>query len=333
LLIGIAYSPKSIYRYLASEPQGKTNMQIRFSAAVFAFTLVAINALSQNAPSRPKITGISHIAVYTSNAAATEAYYTTVIGAVKLPDPENPNGVRYALSATQYIEVLPLPANEGIERLDHTAWITESADGMRKYLAAKGWKIPSRVERGKDGSRYFAVLDPEGNKVEFVQPPANPKPVNAPNAIGHHIIHVGYMTHDRAAEDKFYRDLLGFRPYWWGGRDNQVNWISQQCPDGHDWMEYMMTRGTSGIPAGMTQQSLGVMDHFSIGVVSVPDTFQALTAANRLTGQKNPAAKLGLDGKYQLNLYDPDGTRSEVMNFHHTQDPCCSPFTADDPAE
>jgi catechol 2,3-dioxygenase-like lactoylglutathione lyase family enzyme len=312
-------------------------MQTSFSAFALVAAVGLTSAAAQAAPPRPRITGISHIAVYTSNPAATEAYYTTVIGAVKLPDPENPNGVRYALSATQYIEVLPLPANEGpkpsIERLDHTAWITESAEGMRRYLAGSGWKTPAHVEKGSDGSRWFAVLDPEGNKVEFVQPPANPKPVDAPNAIGHHIIHVGYMTHDRAAEDKFYRDLLGFRPYWWGGRDGQVNWISQQCPDGHDWMEYMMTRGTSGIPSDMTQQSLGVMDHFSIGVVSVPDTFQALTAANRLIGQKNPAAKLGLDGKYQLNLYDPDGTRSEVMNFHHTQDPCCSPFTADDPAE
>jgi catechol 2,3-dioxygenase-like lactoylglutathione lyase family enzyme len=331
--IQFAHSSKSIYRYCAPETQRKTTMQIRLSAVISVATLAAATAFAQGAPPRPKITGISHIAVYTSDPAATESYYTTVIGAVKLPDPENPKGVRYDLSATQYVEVLPLPANEGVERLDHTAWITENAEGMRKYLAAGGWKVPSKVERGKDGSRYFAVLDPENNKVEFVQPPANPKPVDAPNAIGHHIIHVGYMTHDRAAEDKFYRDLLGFRPYWYGGRNGQTNWISQQCPDGHDWMEYMMTRGTSGIPADMTQQSLGVMDHFSIGVVSVPDTFQALTAANRLTGQKNPAAKVGLDGKYQLNLYDPDGTRSEVMNFHHTQEPCCSAFTAEDPAE
>ena len=38
-----------------------------------------------------------------------------------MPDPENPKGVRYALSATQFIEVLPLPPGAGINRLDHTA--------------------------------------------------------------------------------------------------------------------------------------------------------------------------------------------------------------------
>jgi catechol 2,3-dioxygenase-like lactoylglutathione lyase family enzyme len=305
--------------------------RLLLTALVAAATLSS--AAAQTVPPRPKITGISHIAVYTSDPAATEHYYTAVVGAVKLTDYENAQGVRYALSPTQYIEVLQLPSGAGVNRLDHVAWNTENAEGMRKYLAAKGWKTPAHVERAADGSRWFEVLDPEGNKVQFVEPPAHLKTVDAPHAIGHHIIHAGYMVHDRALEDTFYRDLLGFRPYWWGGRLGKVEWVSQQCPDGHDWMEYMMTRGTSGIPADMTQRELGVMDHFSIGVVSVPDAYQALVTGNRLDGRHDAAPKIGLDGKYQLNLYDPDGIRTEVMNFHATEKPCCSPFTAEDPSQ
>lgn len=302
-------------------------------ALVAAFTLTTA---AQTTPPRPKILGISHIAVYTSDAAATDHYYREIVGAAKLPDPENPKGIRYALSATQYIEVLPLPPGAGINRLDHTAWVTTSAEGLRKYLAARDWKTPAKVEKGSDGSRWFSVLDPEGNKVEFVQPPAHPAAIDAPNVIGHHIIHVGYIVHDRAAEDRFYKDLLGFRPYWWGGRDpaKKIDWVSQQCPDGHDWMEYMMTRGTSGFPADMTQLELGVMDHFSIGENSVPDAFKMLTAGTRLAGSRHDEGpKIGRDGKYQFNMYDPDGIRAELMNFHATEKPCCSPFTADDPAE
>ena len=301
----------------------------------------AVTAAAQGGLTRPKITGISHLAVYTSDAAATEHYYTVVVGAVKASDPENPQGVRYMVSATQFIEVLPLPVNAGpggasINRLDHTAWNTVSAEGMRKYLAAKGWTTPAYVEKGADGSRWFAVLDPEGNKVEFVEPPKHPAAVAAPNAIGHHIIHVGFLVRSRATEDTFYRDLLGFRPYWYGGmEEGKLDWVSQQVPDGHDWLEYMLTGGPSGsgIPADMTQNRLGVLDHFSIGEASVPDAYKELAAGNRLEGRHDQRPKIGKDGKYQFNMYDPDGIRMEMMNFHATEKPCCSAFTAEDPAE
>lgn len=303
------------------------------AAGVVAF---GIGALASHAQERPKITGISHLAVYTSDAAATDHYYREVIGAAKQPDPENPAGVKYALSATQYVEVLPLPANAGINRMDHAALNTSDAEGMRKYLAAKGWKTPASVTKVKDGSRRFAVNDPEGNKIEFVQPPASAKPIDAPKVIGNHVIHVGFLVHSREAEDKFYRDLLGFRPYWYGGMtDAKTDWVSQQVPDGHDWVEYMLSGGPgTGIPASMSQQTLGVLDHFAVGEHSVPDTFKKMVAENRLgNGRHDQAPKIGKDGKYQFNLYDPDGIRAELMNFKATEKPCCSPFTADDPAE
>ena len=53
-------------------------MHPRFlTAALFAtFTL---NAALQAAPPRPKITGVSHLAVYTSDAAATDHYYADLL--------------------------------------------------------------------------------------------------------------------------------------------------------------------------------------------------------------------------------------------------------------
>ncbi len=308
-------------------------LRVLATACAVAFT---ITAAAQTAPPRPKITGISHLAVYTSDPAATDHYYREIIGAAKLPDPENPRGVRYAINATQFIEVLPLPPGEGINRLDHIAFNTSDAEGMCKYLAAKAWKTPPKVDKGSDGSRWFTVLDPEGNKVEFVQPPGTPQEIAAPNVIGRHIIHMGIMVHSRAVEDTFYRDLLGFRPYWYGGMvENRIDWVSQQTPDSHDWLEYMLVHdtATSGIPATISQHDLGVLDHVSIGVNSVEEAHKTLEAGNRLNGVHDAHTQIGRDGKGQFNLYDPDGIRLELMNFHATEKPCCSPFTANDPSE
>jgi len=296
-------------------------------------TLLASAGLNaQSAPSRPKITGVSHLAVYTSNPAATERYYTFTIGAVKQPDPENPRGVRYVLSPTQFVEVLPLPPDAGANRMDHAAFNTTDAEGMRKYLATKGWQVPASVTKQSDGGTMFEVKDPEGNRIQFVQPPANAK-VDAPNAIGHHIIHVGFLVRDREKEDTFYRGLLGFQPYWWGGmKDDKVDWVSQQVPDGHDWLEYMLNAGPPG--STPSQHQLGVLDHVAIGENSVDEAASTLKSQGRLEGvQCDKSTKIGKDGKGQFNLYDPDEIRSELMNFHATEKPCCSPFTAQDPAE
>ena len=312
------------------------NFKVLAAAFLAAFTIAAVAQMPDPPITRPKITGISHLAVYTSDPAATDHYYREIIGAAKLPDPEDPRGVRYAFNATQFVEVLPLPSGQGINRLDHTAYNTSDAEGLRKYLSAKAWKTPPTVEKGADGSKWFTVLDPEGNKVEFVEPPVTPKEIAAPNVIGRHIIHIGILVHSKAVEDTFYRDLLGFRPYWYGGMvEDRIDWVSQQTPDSHDWLEYMMVHDTasSGIPATMSLHGLGVFDHLSIGVNSVDAAHKTLEAGNRLNGVHDAHTQIGRDGKGQFNLYDPDGIRLELMNFHATEKPCCSPFTADDPAE
>jgi catechol 2,3-dioxygenase-like lactoylglutathione lyase family enzyme len=302
--------------------------------ALFLATAVCVFAQS-GAAVRPKITGVSHLAVYTSDPAATEHYYTVTLGAEKLPDPEDPKGVKYAFSRTQFVEVLPLPANAGVNRMDHIAFNTDSAERLRRYLAAKGWAVPDHVTKASDNSLYFEVKDPEGNRVQFIQVSPLAR-VEAPKAIGHHIIHVGMMIHSRDKEDTFYRALLGFRPYWYGGmQDNKTDWVAQQVPDGHDWLEYMVAGGEgTGIPANMSQRTLGVLDHISIGEQDIKAAYSTLKDSGRLKDVRcDDATKVGRDGKIQFNMYDPDGIRAELMTLHAVEKPCCSPFTAPDPSE
>ena len=60
---------------------------------------------------RPKITGVSHLSVYASDAAKTEHFYVHDLGAFKAADPQNPAGVRYYFNSIQFVEVLPLPGD------------------------------------------------------------------------------------------------------------------------------------------------------------------------------------------------------------------------------
>ncbi|HWI84737.1 MAG TPA: VOC family protein, partial [Sphingomonas sp.] len=181
-------------------------------ATIFAAG-IAISAPTQRLP----LTSVSHLAIYAADAAKSEQFYVHDLGAVKGIDPENPEGTRYYFSPVQYIELLPLPAGApSINRLDHIAYNTTDAEAMRLYLASRKVRVPRRVSSGTDGSHWFEVTDPEGNRVQFVQPPASP-PATPMNPLSGRIIHVGFIVHNRDNQDSFWRNLLGFRPYWYGG--------------------------------------------------------------------------------------------------------------------
>jgi catechol 2,3-dioxygenase-like lactoylglutathione lyase family enzyme len=284
---------------------------------------------------RPPITAVSHLAVLSADMAASEAFYAGELGATRMPDPERPDGVRYHFSASQFVEVLPLPPGEkSINRLAHAAFVTADAEALRRYLAERKVAVPAKVTVGKDGSRWFDVRDPEGTPVQFVQPPAT-APAVADNPLSSRMIHVGFIIHSRAHQDAFWREILGFRPYWAGGvHPDKPTWISLKVPDGSDWMEYMVvgTPDAVGIPPDMTPANLGVLNHFALGVRDMRETYTRMWTEQRLDGQKPDATpKIGLDAKWQLNLIDPDGTRAEYMEFEPIGTPCCSPFAAEHP--
>jgi catechol 2,3-dioxygenase-like lactoylglutathione lyase family enzyme len=302
---------------------------------IMAALLAAISGATFAAdPQRPQIVGVSHIALYASDPVKSERFYTHDLGAVKAADPEAPQGVRYYFAAAQFVEMLPLPrGNRSINRLDHVAFATRDAEGLRTYLSQKGVTVPQHVTRGTDSSQWFDVIDPEGNKVEFVQAAPGGGPALPPNTLSSHIIHVGFIVHDRALEDGFYQGILGFRPYWFGGfKEDTPTWISQQVPDGTDWLEYMIVDPPHGrgIPPTMAADVLGILNHFSLGVANIEAAYTLLWNGDRLAGQEN-LPKIGRDAKWQLNLIDPDGTRAEIMELHAIGKPCCSPFTARDP--
>lgn len=286
------------------------------SIAVFLTTCVAAGQEVQ----RPAITGFSHVTFYTTAADAARHFYGDLLG---LAQNDHSNVFFVGRQAVQALaENPPNPPS----LLSNIGFATANAEQLRRYLQSRGVQVPPRIEKKTDGTRWFEVKDPEGNRVQFEQ--AKTKRLRNPKALSSQIIHVGFLVHDRAAEDAFYREILGFRPYWFGGRtDDRIDWVALQVPEGHQWIEYMLTDKD----AQMTPQRLGVLNHFSLGVSDMKETAKQLEARG-WTSDSRSHIQMGRDGKVQLNVYDPDGTRVEFMEFTPTQPPCCSPFTASHPS-
>ncbi len=302
-----------------------------FAALVASFLGAGVIPAQQ---ARPAITGISHMCVLSHDMTASADFYGRILGASRAPDPQDPNGVRFYFSPAQFVEVLPLPADSGLSRISCVAWNTSDARALRTYLQGKGVDKLCELKLGSDSSRWFSTFDPEGNLVQFVQAGKADPAIDKSNPISRHIIHVGYAVKDRAREDAFYRDVLGFRPYWSGGmQPNHTDWISLQVPDGHDWLEYMMVGGNSDVDATKVDaRELGVLNHFSLGVPNMEAAVTTLIRDDRLS-PRHDGPQMGRDGKWQANLYDPDGTRVELMEFQPVIKPCCSTFTASSPTE
>ncbi len=307
--------------------------------AVSLLLIVSAYSFAQSAPKRPKITAIDHVDFYTTSPDGNQKLYATVLGLTSA-SPVEPGQTQRFVAGSQWVGYSPAPDAKSTNRFDHAAFRTEDAEGLRKYLAAKAVKTPDSVTKWKDGTLSFMVKDPEGNSIEFVQPTRNRfgegfdklgmqvKSEKSPDPVSHRMIHVGFVVHDRAVQDKFYRDILGFRPYWYGGmHPERTDWVALQVPDGSDWLEYMMN-----MKPDADQRTVGVMNHISLGVKDM-NAAQMKIESHGWTPSATEHSQIGRDGKLQLNVYDPDLTRIELMEFRPVDKPCCSEFTAPHPKE
>jgi catechol 2,3-dioxygenase-like lactoylglutathione lyase family enzyme len=298
--------------------------------AVLAFGVFAVCGYSQtSARDRPRILGIDHVSFYTTDPEGVRALYINTLGLASVAPVESGELVRY-LVGTQWVGYSSAPDPKAIDRMDHVAFATDDATALRKYLIANGLKV-SAIKGHDDQSLSFFVDDPEGHRIEFVSGDLHLKDAwldAEPQRVSRHMIHAGFLVHNRDAEDHFYRDLLGFRLYWHGGmRPGETDWVAMQVPDGTDWLEYMLNHAEHP-----DLRLMGVLNHISLGVADMKKA-QALLESRGWKPHGGEKAQMGRDGKWQLNLFDPDLTRIELMEFKPVEKPCCADFSGPHPSE
>ncbi len=294
-------------------------------AILLALAALQICAYAQTPAPRPRILGIDHVSFYTTAPDGVRKLYADVLGLAAATPVESGGLVRYMVGE-QWVGYSPAPDPKATDRMDHVAFTTDNIVALRKYLTAQGIKVP-QIQGRSDHSLFFVVNDPEGHRIEFVER-GTATVAQAASAVSRHMIHTGFVVYHRDAEDHFYRDILGFRPYWHGGmKDGETDWVAMQVPDGTDWLEYMLNQ-----PEHMDLQLTGVMNHISLGVADMKKA-QAIMESHGWKVHGDEQAEIGKDGKWQLDVFDPDLARVELMEFKPVQKPCCSDFTGPHPAE
>jgi lactoylglutathione lyase len=284
---------------------------------LLAATLPAL-VLAQE-PARPKILGVAHIAIFAHDYEKSRAFYRDFLGfeepySLQKPD-GSPSMTFFKINERQYIELSP-EAAPNTDRLNHISIETDDAEGMRKYLAARGVKVPATVGKGRIKNSNFNIKDPEGHTVEIVQYEPDGWTVrergkHMPDTrVSNHMMHVGIIVTQFDAVMKFYQEVLGFQETWRGNAKDatHLSWVNLKVPDGEDYIELMLF-GDAPAPT-----KRGTAHHLCLEVSDVAKSVATLQAKPAFKDYGKPLEpKTGINRKRQVNIFDPDGTRTEIM--------------------
>ena len=287
--------------------------------ALTLLTAVTRPASVQNPVARPKVLGVAHMAVFVSDLQKARAFYGDLLGFAEpftLPKPDGSVEIAFVkINDGQWIELFNQPsAGEG--QLNHIALATNDAEGMREYLAQRGVAVPDKVGKGRTGNKNFMIKDPDGHNVEIVE--YQPDSWTGKDAgqhvpagrIAQHAMHVGILVGNLDAAMKFYNGVLGFQEFWRGNAatSKTLSWVNMRVPDGTDYVEFMLY---DEMPS---PDRRGSAHHICLVVPDADKAVGTLGARPSRESYGRPIEiRTGINRKRQINLFDPDGTRVELM--------------------
>jgi lactoylglutathione lyase len=299
---------------------GRRNLAVLILLMVMASVSCAV--AQDGAPQRPKITGISHAGYFVSDLPKTIGFWHDLLGFDESYDLKRPgtDQVRIAfikINDRQHIELFTDTPTSPPNMMSHLCFTVDNIEQMRAYLRSKGFEVkPGNGGKTRTGDYAFEIKDPDGTLIEFVQ--SLPTGLEAQAAgkfmpstrIADSIYHVGFLVGNLDKSLGFYEGVLGFQETWRGSSNpNELSWVNLRVPDGTDYIELMLYRK---LPA-----TFGTKNHISL---VVPDLQKAITELEARPAYKTYLSygkplemQVGKNGKRQVNLYDPDGTRVELM--------------------
>lgn len=305
-------------------------------AFLLLFSTLATIMYAADEVKRPRILGVAHMAIYVSDLQKARSFYKDFLGYDEVFTLKRDDGSEriafFKINEDQYLEIFAEnPKADG--HMNHVSIFTDSAESMRLYLASKGVKVPEKVGTGKVGNANFNIIDPDGHTLEIVE--YKPESWTRQNTGKHlpdtristHMTHFGITVKDLDASMKFYGDILGFKETWRGATSpRSLSWVNMKVPDGTDYIEFML------YPRPLTMEQMGTKNHVCLVVPDVEKAIALLEPRVKKAGYTLPMEmKTGVNGKRQVNLFDQDGTRVEVMEPNTFDGKLVPPSTAPAP--
>ena len=302
-------------------------------ALLFSSSLLAQDA----APARPKITGISHVGYFVSDLPKSIAFWHDFLGfdeaySVTKKDSNETRIAFIKINDHQHIELFNERPTHPPNMMSHICFTVDDIEAMRAYLRSKGFDVKPGGGKTRTGDYAFEIKDPDGMLVEFVQSLPDGMETKAagkfePSArISDKIYHAGFLVGNSEKSLDFYGKILGFQETWrGGGNPNELSWINMRVPNGTDYVEFMLYR--------KLPDTYGTKNHLSLLVPDVQkavDTLEARPAFK--TYGKELKVAVGVNQKRQVNIYDPDGTRVELMEANTITGKPTPPSTAPPPS-
>ena len=293
-------------------------------------TLVLLTVLCQrfsaaqvgSAPSGDlPIVGIAGIAFRVGDLEKARRYYQGVLGLAEAFTTTDSAGriasVFFKVNDDQYVEVVPGLTPDILNREVRVSFQSFDLARLHDIYGARGLN-PTPITRGADGNPVFRVIGPDAAQLDFVQYDAGSKQALArgkfldPRRISTHLQHVGIYTKSRDAVVPFYQDKLGFAR----GRDvpgGRGDYIETPSSDRNLETKYPpLDPNNAATRAQYEREVMGAVQHIGLEVGDMRATRDLVQERGQLTDLQ-VRAHVGNNRHWLMHLFDPDGSRTEVV--------------------
>lgn len=260
---------------------------------------------------RPAVWGIAKITFLVSDFRLARDYYGKFLGFDEAFSYPSDLGkiISFKVNDRQFLEFVEDRQAKDKKRMVSASFETENVEQMRQYLRSQGQSVPERTTIDGAGNEVFSIVDPAGNRIEFIGWKANSLHKKSKGKylsdrrISKRIHHVGLYADKIADNDPFYAGLLKFKEV-------------MRYPDDHNVAPYMLYLGMDDCVENIEffPSTDPNVNHPCFLVDDMQETIYTLK--ERKVKETLGKPMIGKGRRWILNLTNDDKTRVEFTEAH-----------------